>query len=131
LPPSVDSAPAREAIEREIGALEDLCATIERALLSRDWDAFAVAMSDSRRVTHALQNAMADAVSARDAVFDASVFDRARRVYAIRENQLARLRTYNLTVGEKLSQIGTLKRFAKRIGAKNPPSRLASLDHLS
>ena len=88
-------------------------------------------MADSRRVTHALQNAMDEAAPARDAAFDAGIFDRARRVHAIRENQLARLRTYNGAIGQKINQISTLKRFAKKIGAKNPPSRLASLDHLS
>ena len=111
--------------------MEDLCADIERALGVRDWDAFAVAMADARRVTHALENAMERAAPVRDDAFDESIYDRARRVYAIRENQLARLRTYNETVAEKLGQITKLKRFAKNIGAKAAPSQLGSLDRLT
>jgi len=121
----------RAAVDLEIGTLENLCADIERALTAKDWDAFAVAMAESRRVTHALENAMDAAAPVRDAAYDASVFERARRVYAIRENQLSRLKTYNAAVAEKLGRIATLKRFAKSVGAKNAPSRLASLDHLT
>jgi len=113
-----------------MGALESLCADIERALTAKDWDAFAAAMAESRRVTHALQNAMDAATPARDGAYDASIFERARRVHAIRENQLSRLKTYNAAVAEKLGQIAKLKRFAKSVGAKNAPSRLASLDRL-
>jgi hypothetical protein len=121
----------RAAVDLEMGTLESLCAEIERALTAKDWDAFSVVMAESRRVTHALQNAMDAAAPARDAAYDASIFDRARRVHAIRENQLARLKTYNAAVAEKLGQIANLKRFAKSVGAKNAPSRLASLDRLT
>jgi len=121
----------RAAVDREIASLEDLCAEIERALIAKDWEAFAAVMVESRRVTHALQNAMDAAVPARDAAYDASIFDRAKRVHAIRENQLARLKTYNAAVAERLGQIARLRRFAKDVGAKNAPSRLASLDRLT
>ena len=121
----------RAAVDREIASLEDLCADIERALTAKDWDAFAAVMAESRRVTHALQNAMDAAAPVRDAAYDAGIFGRAKRVHAIRENQLARLKTYNEAVAEKLGQIAQLKRFAKSVGAKDAPSRLASLDHLS
>lgn len=131
MPPSAENVALRASVEREVEALEGLCAEIERALMGRDWDAFAVAMADSRRVTHAMQNAMDAAAPVRDAAFDEAIFGRARRVHAIRENQLKRLRTYNEAVAEKLGQIGNLKRFAKNIGAKNAPSRLGSLDRLS
>jgi|GEM_PF-1115340 len=131
LPPSADPAALRAAVDREISALEDQCAEIERALTTKDWEAFAAVMADARRVTHALQNAMEAAVPARDAAYDRSVFERARRVHAIRENQVARLKSYNEAVAEKLGRIAQLKRFAKSVGAKNAPSRLASLDRLS
>lgn len=131
MPPSAEGLALRAAVDREIASLETLCADIERALVAKDWDAFAVAMSESRRVTHALENAMAAALPVRDAAYDASVFERARRVHAIRENQLARLKTYNAAVAEKLGQIAALKRFAKSVGAKSAPSRLASLDRLT
>jgi hypothetical protein len=131
LPPSADRDALRAAVDREIAALEDQCAEIERALTAKDWDAFAAVMADARRVTHALENAMEAAAPARDAAYDASVYERARRVHAIRENQVARLRTYNEAVAEKLGQIAQLKRFAKNVGAKSAPSRLASLDRLT
>ena len=121
----------RAAVTVEIETLENQCAEIERALVAKDWDAFAAVMAESRRVTHALQNAMDAAGPARDPAFDASIFDRAKRVHAIRENQLARLKTYNEAVAEKLGQIAQLKRFAKNVGAKSAPSRLASLDRLT
>ncbi len=130
MPQSADPAGLRLAVERELAALEEECARTERALGSNDWEAFAAVMADARRVTHALQNAMDDAAPVRDEAFDAAIFDRARRIYAIRENQVARLKTYNEQVGEKLAQIAKLRRFAKNVGAKNAPSRLASLDRL-
>lgn len=131
MPQSADPAGLREAVERELAALEDICAETERALSSKDWAAFQTVMADSRRVTHALQNAMDAAAHVRDESFDAVTFARARRIYAIRENQVARLKTYNEAVGEKLAQITKLKRLAKTVGAKNAPSRLASLDRLT
>jgi hypothetical protein len=131
LPPSAEHAALRASVDREIAELERSCADIERALGLKHWDAFARAMADARRITHALQNAMEAAAPARDDAFDAEMFGRARRVHAIRENQLARLRSYHDAVGEKLGQIARLKRFAKKVGAKSAPSQLASLDRLT
>ncbi len=130
MPPSVESVPLRDAVESEVSALERLCADIERAMMERDWSAFATAMAESRRVTHAMQNCMEAAAAARDADFDEVIFKRLRYVYAVRENQLARLSSYHDAVGERLTQIGTFKRFAKSVGSKRSESRLGSLDRL-
>ncbi len=120
----------REAVEREVAELESLCAVIEVALAQRDWGAFAEAMADSRRVTHAMSNAMDAAVPVRDADFDTAIFGRARRVYTIRENQVARLRSYNAAVGERLAQIGKVRRLARAINTKGVAPARGLLDDL-
>lgn len=129
--PRSDSARALAAVETELRRLEDLCESIERALLRRSWSDLDAAIADSRRITHALQNAMDDAADVRDAAFDEAFFRRLRYVHSIRENQMTRLRQYREAVGERLQLIGRWKAALRSIGRTRPKSRLASLDQLS
>jgi len=126
--PQSDNAALRADVEREVCALEGLCADIERALVARDWDAFAGAMADSRRVTHAMENAMEAAAPARDAAFDAAIYGRAKRIYDIRENQVARLTSYNDAVGRRLRQIASVRSFARKLGGGSAAPRVAAID---
>ena len=120
------------AVEEQTGALESLCGKLETALVRRRWDDLADAIADSRRVTHALQNALDDSRSVRSAEFDESIFRRIRYVFAIRQNQMVRLQQFNDAVTERLSLLARWKSAVRSMGSGRPPaSRLASLDQLT
>ena len=133
MPPSAEapqtpsSAPLAD-VERELSALEQLCGTLERALMQRNWKALETAMADSRRITHALANAMDDARSVRSSEFDAATMRRIRYVEAIRQNQLARLKQYRDSIGERLALTAKWKSALRSMERRRRPSRLASLD---
>lgn len=119
------------AVGAEVDALEALCAGIERAMMAGRWEELGAALAESRRVQHALENAMHDAQSARTEGFDAEISQRLRRVFTIRENQMARLLQYRNAVGERLAAIARLKTVARRIGTAHAAPRLGALDELS
>ena len=119
-------------VERELRALEDLCGTLERALMHKCWDDLGRAITDSRRITHALQNAMDDAREVRDAKFDEQVDRRVRYVHAIRQNQMTRLQQFNGAISERLQLLGRWKSALRSMpGPERAVSRLASLDQLT
>jgi len=119
------------AIQAEVESLERLCADAERAMMGARWDDLGTALGESRRVQHALQNAMHDAVDVRDESFDAAVFAKLRWIFSIRENQMARLRHYHDAIGERLRSIAQLKSVAHRIGAQHAQPRLGLLNQLT
>jgi hypothetical protein len=121
---SADAGSPREAVEREVAELERLCADLETSLVGGDWTAAANALRDSRRVTHAFLNAMEAAAGVRDDAFDQAIHARMRRIFDLREDQLARLRTFHDGVGERLQTLSKWKLFARSIGAKRAPRRL-------
>jgi hypothetical protein len=131
LQPSADRELLLAAVEASLRELETLCGTLERTLMQRRWSEMEGAICDSRRVTHALQNAMDEAGNVRDAAFDEQVFRRLRYVFAIRDNQMKRLQQYRSTVSERLTLLARWKAALKAIGSKRPVSRLASLDQLT
>jgi hypothetical protein len=99
--------------------------------MTRRWDILEIAIADSRRITHALQNAMDAAGGVRTKDFDDAVFARLRYVHAIRENQMARLQQYHDAVGERLQLLSRWKQALKSLGSRRPKPRLASLDRLT
>lgn len=119
------------AVRAEVDALEALCGDVERAMMASRWEELGTALGDSRRVQHALQNAMHDARDARTDGFDAEIFQRLRRIFAVRENQMARLRQYQNAIGERLTAIARLKTVARRIGTAHAAPRLGVLNELS
>jgi len=119
------------AVRAEVEALEALCGDVERAMMASRWEELGTALAGSRRVQHALQNAMHDARDVRTDGFDAEIFQRLRRIFAVRENQMARLRQYQNAVGERLNAIARLKNVARRIGAAQATPRLGVLNQLS
>jgi hypothetical protein len=129
LPPSV-SAAALDEVERALAGLETLCCVLEQALIKRDWQAIAQAQADSRRLQHALRNAMEAGVHSRTPEFDATVTARVGRVVAIRADQVARLERYREAVRERLGALVKFKAYAKSVGAKPRDSRLANLNQL-
>lgn len=119
-------------VERELRALEDLCGALERALMHKRWDELDRAITDSRRISHALQNALDDSRAVRDAKFDEQVDRRIRYVHAIRQNQMGRLQQFNLTVAERLQILGRWKSALRSMAtSQRPISRLAHLDQLT
>lgn len=128
--PSDNAHNVLSAVESALGELEALCGRIERALMLRQWPELDAAIADSRRLTHALQNAMDDARDLRTKEFDENVFRRLRYIHAIRENQMARLQQYHDAVGERLRLIARWKSALRSISAKIPSSRLAALNEV-
>jgi hypothetical protein len=128
LPASDDAATARAAVEREVGELEKQCGELEKSLVAGDWNAVGNALRSSRRTTHAFLNAMEAAAPHRDAEFDQKVNKRMRRVFDIREDQLARLETFHGDVGERLKTLSRWKAYAGSIGSKRAPPRTAGFD---
>lgn len=130
--PSADRERLLAAIETELAELEALCGRLEAALMRRRWQELETAMADSRRVTHALQNAMDDASDVRDRAFDEKIFGRIRYVYAVRENQMARLRQFQDSVRERLQMFVKWKSAMRSMASpQRRASKLASLDQLS
>lgn len=121
MPPSAETLLG--AVEREVGALEHLCDDMEAALASRKWTALQRSFGDARRISHALKNAMENAATVRDERFDARIQARIRRVFSVRDDQLARLRAYRDAVSERLQAIAKHKAFARAIGARDIRSR--------
>lgn len=111
--------------------MEVLCGRAERALMLRRWQDLDQAITDARRATHALQNAMEDASSVRDAAFDENIMRRVRYVAAIRENQMTRLQQYHDAVAERLQLVARWKSALKSIAGRTAPKRLSALDQLS
>jgi hypothetical protein len=120
------------AVESTLRELETLCGRLERALMTRRWKDLDGAIADSRRITHALQNAMDDARPVRDGAFDERVMRRLRYVHAIRQNQIARLQQYHEAVGDRLHLIARWKAAVKSMGrGRAPKPRLTAVDRLT
>jgi hypothetical protein len=119
---------ARDEVEREVTNLERLCNEIELALRAKDSPALGRAIADSRRTMHAFENAMEAAASDRDAEFDERIFARLRKIYSVREGQMARLRAYHDSIGERLQAISRWKVYARSVGAPKNRERKSLLD---
>jgi hypothetical protein len=130
LQPSDSDDVLLNAIEASVGELEALCGRIERALMLRQWPELEAAIADSRRVTHALQNAMEEAHSMRTKSFDEHVFRRLRYVHVIRENQMTRLQQYHDAVGERLRLVARWKSALRSITAKLPSTGISALNEM-
>jgi hypothetical protein len=114
LPPS-DSIEL-ERIGTEIGKLEQLCNELELGLREREWARMVKAMRETRRVLHALQNAMAELKSLRTTEFDSTLFARLQRVYAVHQDQMKRVQTVHDEAGARLRTISKWKSYARSIG---------------
>jgi hypothetical protein len=117
----------REAIEREVSEIERLCLDLERSLVSGDWNEAGNALRSTRRAMHAFANAM-EACPDRDEAFDQTIRARMRRVYDVREDQLARLIAFRDGIGERLKTLSRWKAFASSMGVKRAPKRTAGFD---
>ena len=126
-----DAGALRAAIEREVGELERLCSDLEKSLVAGDWNAAGNALRSSRRATHAFLNAMDAAGAARDEAFDLAIHTRVRRVFDIREDQLARLHAFRDGIGQRLQTLSRWKSFAGAVGGKKAPAQRAGLDETS
>lgn len=123
-----DNNDRRAAVEREVRELERLCSVLEKALIGGEWDDASRALQDARRTTHAFRNAMEAAASSRDVEFDEAIYQRVKRVYDARQDQIERLSEYRDQIGQRLQTLSTWKIFARSIGAKNAPARTLGFD---
>jgi len=120
-----------DAVQRELAALEAQCGAMERALSTRDWERLESAIADSRRITHALQNAFEEAIAVRDEQFDAQFMQRVRYIFAVRENQMARLQQYRAAVDERMQTLSRWRQALRTIAKRATPQRRAGLDRLT
>jgi hypothetical protein len=123
-----DKNARRAAVEREVSELERLCSVLEKALVAGEWDDASNALHSARRATHAFRNAMEAAAGSRDDEFDEVIYQRVKRVYDARQDQIARLTEYRDRIGQRLQTLSTWKIFARSIGAKNAPARTLGFD---
>lgn len=100
----------------EVEQLEQLCNEMELALRETDFERLNVALADARRTMHAFENAMEAAANVRDEAFDAAVFARLRKVYAVRDEQQGRLKMHRNALGERLAGIARWREYARSIG---------------
>ena len=129
LPQSAD--PARSALEHiasAIAELERLCLEIDASIAARDWPRLSTALSDSRRVTHGVENAMAEGAAYRTPDFDKAAFERLQQVFAYRQERLDTLQAIHNEVGERLKQLSLWKTYAKAVTPKEMPRRSLGLD---
>ncbi|MBV8246557.1 MAG: hypothetical protein JOZ38_11580 [Candidatus Eremiobacteraeota bacterium] len=130
MPPSANLDPALHRIEAELAELERICGEFERAIWERRWNDVQAFLAEQRRTRHALEIAIAAAKAVRNEKYDRSIFRRLGNIYAIRQQQLARLGEYRRRVGERLSLLSRWKDASKRLG--KPPNQKKSrlLDRL-
>jgi hypothetical protein len=129
LPPSAD--PAREALETiavAINELERLCLEIDAAIAAQDWPRLSTAIADSRRVMHAVENAMAEGAAFRTPDFDKAAFERLQQVFSYRQERLDSLQAIHEEIGERLKKLSLWKTYARAITPKEPTRRSAGLD---
>lgn len=131
MPQSVNAGrDALDAVAREINALSSLCEELDAGLNAQDWARMDRAIADSRRVTHALEEAMAEAAPYRDERFDGAVFRRLQEIYAYRDDRLKVLTSVHEELGERLRQLSRWKGYARSIGSHETPRGLSALDSI-
>jgi len=124
LPPSADPARAAlEAVAKEIKELERLCIEIDAAVVDEDWPRLNAAIADSRRVTHAMENAMAEAKPYRDATFDKAAFARLQQIYSYRQERMKVVEEIHNDIGDRLRSLSRWKGYARSIGGNRESTR--------
>ncbi len=124
------SAERRDAIAREVADLERTCVEGDRALSTRDWNGFASALRDARRIRHALVNALGMPDPDPDPGAEDRLKLRIRRVFDRRELQLEYLRTYHADVAQRLNVLARWKVAARASAVKRDVRRGAAFESL-
>ena len=130
MPPSAEEAGqvALEALARDVNELERLCLEIDASISERDWERLGAALTDSRRITHAVENAMADAKAYRTEAFDEAVFARLKQIYDYRQQRMQTLQAIHDDFGDRLRQLSRWKGYARSIAGGEKRRRSAGLD---
>lgn len=110
--PPVD--PLLASIDAELSALESAVADGERAISSAQWDRLEESMFQQRRLTHALQNAMAAGKEARTRAVDAAIFKRLQRIGLTRDRHIEKLKERQASLLDQINSINRWKRAARR-----------------
>jgi hypothetical protein len=118
----VDSQPSANDLQREIvalvGELEELCARAERQLVALNWDDLQGTISDQRRVTQALINAIYATSGQRSDHFNKQLERHVLRIYAVRDNQLKRMQAFRDNVRARLRVIAKAKQASRSFGGR-------------
>ena len=131
MPLSANAQELLGAVDRDLKELERLVADNERQLMARNFKSFQANFADQRRVTHALEKSMEAAASVRTPEIDAPIFKRIRYIYAIRQNQMERLKQYQGGITDRLKLISRWKQAAAGwLKTQRKQPRLGSLDKL-
>ena len=124
------SKAALEAVARDINELERLCLEIDASISERNWDRLGSALTDSRRITHSMMNAMADAAPYRTPSFDKASFARLQQIYTYRQQRMDALQSVHDELGSRLTHLSRWKGYARSIAGRERVRRSAGLDSM-
>lgn len=127
LPQSANVPVELAAVNAELHALEQLCNELEMGLRTQNWERLDGTLRDSRRTMHAFENAMVASRDVRSVEFDREVYARLQRIYAVREQQMSRLKALHDAIGQKLQTFSRWKAYARSIGGSSGRRRGVSL----
>lgn len=119
---------ALEAVARDINELERLCIEIDASIEERNWERLNRALFDSRRVTHSMENAMAEAMPYRTAAFDSAAYQRLAQIYSYRQQRMDHLQQIHDEIGDRLRTLSKWKGYARSVAVGGGSRRTAGLD---
>ncbi|GAC1403304.1 MAG: hypothetical protein NVSMB64_04780 [Candidatus Velthaea sp.] len=124
--PSAESHPGA-AIVAYVSELEASLEATEELLVARAWPELEMQLSDQRRITHAISNAVALSEDQRPASFELELKRRLQAIETRRADQLLRLQAFHDAVGSRLAVMARAKAMRRATG---PPAidRPALLD---
>ncbi len=120
--PSVD--PRAAEIIGTIVEFEQSVAEAEGALVIRDWPRIDALLSDQRRLTHALANALEATRDARPQTFTDEVNRRLGGITERRADQLRRLIAFNHLVNSRLTMIARSRGMRRSSADTSPAPRI-------
>jgi hypothetical protein len=106
---------------RIIVEFERSVAAAEPALLDHDWKKVGALLSDQRRLTHALANALEETQAYRPQAFTDEVNRRIRGISDRREDQLRRLIAFNHLVHSRLTMMARAREMRRGSADVAPP----------
>jgi hypothetical protein len=104
-----------------VGELERSVADAETALIARDWQHLGELLTEQRRLTHAVANAVDETNGQRPDGFDQEFQRRLKAIELKRADQMRRLQAFNSAVGSRLAVMARAKTMRRTLA--NPDDR--------